>query len=466
MSVKKIIHYMCLLLAVWLLPGLIMPDGALTVVQERVLSIFLLATYLWVHDRIPAFSTSLLIIALLVFTVSDSAPYHLRVTLGSDALSYEEIFNSFASPVIILFLGGFFIALASAKYKLDLNLARVFFKPFGSRYEVVMLGVMIITASFSMFMSNTTTTLIMLTIMTPLLAKMDHSAPACRAMVLAIPIAANLGGMGTPIGTPPNAIAFRYLVGEHSLTFGEWMLFAVPLVIVLIAISWGVLMKLYPSDGVEVNIQIDSHFEHGLKPYIVYATTLCTVMLWMFSSFHGMSAYAVAILPVAVFTITGIIDKDDLKNISWDVLWLMAGGIAIGAALSSSGLAKVLVNMMSFDKLPIILIFLAISTLCMVMATFLSNTATANLLMPIAVSIAVSIEGIESVGGLVAIVSLTALSCSLGMGLPISTPPNALCHSSGLVETKDFIKTAKIISPVGVLLICILMVALGKLGLL
>lgn len=163
-------------------------------------------------------------------------------------------------------------ALACAKYKVDINLARILLKPFGQKYEIVMLGVMIITAIFSMFMSNTATSFMMLTIKTPLVARMDSEDPGCRAMVLSIPIAANLGGIETPIGTPPNAIAFRYFVGEHALSFGGWMLFAVAITVIMIAFSWWLLQKIYPANGGDLDVRIDGRFESGLKPYIVYIT--------------------------------------------------------------------------------------------------------------------------------------------------------------------------------------------------
>ena len=464
MQFKKLIPCCLATAGAFVVPELLFPEGFLNPVQQRILSIFLLATYLWITESVPAFSTSLLIITLLVLTVSDSAPHFLKDGLGDSALSYVEVFSSFASPVIILFLGGFYIALASAKYSLDLNLARVLLKPFGRRYEIVMLGLMVITAVFSMFMSNTTTSVMMLTIMTPLLSEMDPEDPGGRAMVLAIPVAANLGGMGTPIGTPPNAIAFRYFVGENSISFGDWMLFAVPITVVLIAFSWWLLLRLYPTRRSMVELKIESTFAHGCKPYIVYGTVLLTVLLWISSSLHGVNAYAVAIIPVAVFSLTGVIGQKDLKEISWDVLWLLAGGIAIGAAMSSSGLAEIIVNCLPFEQLPVLMIFFVIGFVCMLMATFLSNTATANLLMPIAVSMSVSITGITDWGGLVIIAAIAALSSSLGMGLPISTPPNALAHATGLVETKDFIRTARIISPLGVLLICSVLSTLAWLG--
>lgn len=446
-------------------PEWVYPEGLFSALQQRVLAIFLLATMLWVSDAVPAFATSLLIIMLLVLTTSNSAPFPMRDVLGEDMLNYTDIFHSLASPVIILFLGGFFIALACAKYKVDINLARVLLKPFGQKYEIVMLGVMIITAVFSMFMSNTATSVMMITIMTPLVARMDAKDPGCRAMVLSIPIAANLGGMGTPIGTPPNAIAFRYFVGEHSLSFGGWMLFAVPITIIMIAFSWWLLQKMYPSKGGDLDVQIDGCFERGLKPYIVYTTLILTIVLWMFSSFHGISAYAVAIIPVAVFSLCSIVDKQDVKQISWDVLWLLAGGIAIGMALASSGLASLMVSLVPFDQFGAVAIILGISVLCMVMATFMSHTATANLLMPIAVSMSVSVASIEEVGGLVVIGTAVALSSSLGMGLPISTPPNALAHATGLVDTRDFIRTARIISPLGVLLIFKVLLGMTYFGL-
>ena len=461
---KKIILITLVFLGLFCFGDLIFPESMFTVLQQRVMAIFILATLLWVSDVVPAFATSLLIIMLLVLTASNSAPYPLRAGLGEDMLNYTTVFNSLASPVIVLFLGGFFIALASAKYKVDINLARVLLKPFGQKYEIVMLGVMIITAVFSMFMSNTATSVMMLTIMTPLVARMDSEDPGCRAMVLSIPIAANLGGMGTPIGTPPNAIAFRYFVGEYALSFGDWMLFAVPITVIMIALSWWLLQKMYPSSGGDLDVQIDGRFERGPKPYIVYAVMILTILLWVFSSVHGVNAYAVAMIPVAIFSLCGIVDKNDLKLISWDVLWLLAGGIAIGKALASSGLASLLVSMVPFEQFGAVTIILGISVLSMVMATFMSHTATANLLMPIAVSMSTSVASIENMGGLVVIGTAVALASSLGMGLPISTPPNALAHATGLVTTKDFIRTARVLSPFGVLLIFAVLVLMASIG--
>ena len=120
--------------------------------------------------------------------------------------------------------------------------------------------------------------------------------------------------------------------------------------------------------------------------------------------------------------------------------------------------------MVPFEQFGAVTVILGISVLSMVMATFMSHTATANLLMPIAISMSTSVASIEDMGGLVVIGTAVALASSLGMGLPISTPPNALAHATGLVDTKDFIRTARILSPLGVLLIFAVLLLMTSMG--
>ncbi|MTI11942.1 DASS family sodium-coupled anion symporter [Sansalvadorimonas verongulae] len=443
----------------------VIPIDGITVVGQRVLALFVLATLLWTTELVPAYATSLLIIGLLAGTVSNNAPFPLRAGVPADMLfDYEHVLGSFASPIIILFMGGFFIASAASKYKLDINVARVLLKPIGSNYSLVLLGLMVITAVFSMFMSNTATTAMMLAILAPLMKNLEEGDPAAKAMVMGVPVAANLGGIGTPIGTPPNAIAFRYLVGEHSLSFGGWMLFAIPLACVLILISWIVLQKIYPARVKTIKVEINSTFEQSLKAYIVYATTVLTLVLWMTSGFHGMNSYVVALLPVVVFSMTGIIDAVDISRINWAVLWLIAGGIALGYGLSTSGLAEQVVHTLPMGTLGALPVLIVLSVLAMVMSTFMSNTATTNLLMPIAVSIGSAMTGVEEFGGLSLIVIGVGLSASTAMALPISTPPNALAHATGMVTTGDFFKTGKFISVIGLILVLITVISLGSIG--
>ncbi|MEM7550164.1 MAG: SLC13 family permease [Bacteroidota bacterium] len=447
----------CLLLPaiVVLLPLNSFGIEGLTIVEQRTIAIFLLAALLWVLEPIPIYATSILIIVLELLTISTSSIVWLR-SASSDfgtLLPYKDIMSTFASPIILLFLGGFFLALAASKYRLDLNLARVLLKPFGNKSSNLLLGIMAITAFFSMFMSNTATTAMMLSIIIPVLNYFDPKDPGKIAFTLSIPLAANIGGIGTPIGTPPNAIALKYLVGENAISFSEWMLFGVPYVLILVLIGWVLLRQFFPSEKTEVALDIKGKFMKSKKAFIVYITFGFTVLLWLTDFVHGMNSYVVALIPVAVFLITGVVNKEDIKKLSWDVLWLVSGGIALGLAIDKTGLATNLVNSIPFDSFAPFVIIGISALLAAVMANFMSNTATANLLLPIMAALGVSAAGLEALGGVKTLVLGVALAASMGMALPISTPPNALAHASGAFETKHMAKVGIVTGIIGLVLI-------------
>lgn len=436
-----------------LLPVDVIPIDNLSLVQHRLLAIFLLAALLWVLEPVPVFATSILIIALELIMISDKGLHWFRVS-GSDhdlghLIHYTDIFSAFSSPIIILFMGGFALAIAASKYELDNNLARVLLKPFGQKPKHIMLGLMLITAVFSMFMSNTATTVMMLALLGPIVASAPKEDIGVKALVLCIPIAANTGGIATPIGPPPNAIALQYLTGENSISFLSWMMMGVPFVLVQLTIAWFLLQKLFPASQQSMILPLNGKFEKSWQAWVVYVTFALTILLWMTTSLHGMNTYVVSIIPLAVFTLTGIMGKEELKLINWDVLWLVAGGIAIGIGLDQTGLASALAHAIDYESLSPFSVILALSMVCWLMANFMSNTATANLLMPIAAAIGTSMESLNSVGGLQGLLVVVAFSASLGMILPVSTPPNSLAYSTGLIESKDMAKTGVIIGLIG-----------------
>ncbi len=444
-----------LFFTVLLMPADWIPLPDINPIQQRLLAIFVLAAFLWILEPIPVFATSITIITLELMLLSTAglsfavAPYKDSGLL----LAYGHIFNAFSSPIIILFLGGFSLAVAASKYELDINLARVLLKPFGSNPKFVMLGLMLITAVFSMFMSNTATTVMMLAILAPVLSLLPDNDPGAKGLVLAIPVAANLGGIGTPIGTPPNAIALQYLQGENAISFGTWMLFGVPFVVVMLALAWFILLWYFPAKTREMNINIKRKFRTSPRAMIVYVTFVVTILLWLTTSFHGMNSYVVAIVPLAIFTATGIINKEDLKLFNWDVIWLVAGGIAIGLALSATGLANEFALAIDFSILPLAAVILGMALLCYVMANLMSNTATANLLMPVAAAVATTLIGSEQLAYATPLLLVVALSASMGMVLPVSTPPNALAYSSGLINTNDMAKVGLTVSAIGLTII-------------
>ena len=449
--------------------------GDITVLEHRLLAIFAFAVLFWVLEPIPVFATSVAIIMLQLLLISDKGLLFLRGP-GPEAsaeaqaafgqlISYKDLMATFASPIIMLFLGGFFLAMSATKFRLDTNLARVLLRPFGSSPPMVMLGLMAITALFSMFMSNTATTAMMLAVLVPVLNSMDDSDKGRIGYILSIPFAANIGGIGTPIGTPPNAVAQKYLTGDTAISFGEWMIFGVPYVIVMLLVAWFILLKIFPISTNSIEIAIKGTFLKTKQAYLVYVVFALTVLLWLTGSgVHGMSSHVVALIPVTVFVATGIITSEDLKKLSWDVLWLVAGGIALGLGLGKTGLSSSLVEAVPFAQLPLLLVPILAGVLALTMSTFMSNTATANLLLPIMAALGTSLVGLDQLGGGQMLIIAITFACSLAMAMPISTPPNALAHATGLLTTRQMALSGAIIGVIGLVLTGVMIYIMQLLG--
>lgn len=382
----------------------------------------------------------------------------------------KSIFATFADPIIILFLGGFFLADAATKYRLDINLARVLLKPFGTNPKYVLLGLMSVTALFSMFMSNTATAAMMLALLTPVLALFRPEDRGRAAFALCIPVGANVGGIGTPIGTPPNAIALKFMQEMGlNITFGKWMMFGIPFVIIMLLVGWLVLLKMFPiaQKSLDLAKEMKGKFLTTPKAIIVYATFIVTILLWVIpKDYHGLDSNSVAIIPIAVFSVTGVITKKDLKSMSWDVLWLVAGGFALGVALSETNLAKDMINAIPFASWDSLMLLVGASLICLFMATFMSHTATAALLMPIMASVAAGMmtAGQMDDAGAIGLLVTIAFASSLGMALPISTPPNAMAYATGHVEQKGMAISGTILCLLGLAITIGMMSLLGSIG--
>jgi sodium-dependent dicarboxylate transporter 2/3/5 len=322
-------------------------------------------------------------------------------------------------------------------------------KPFGKRSEMVLLGFLLITGLFSMFVSNTATAAMMIAFLTPVLKALPESGKGRIALALAIPIGANIGGMGTPIGTPPNAIAMGYL----DIGFNEWMLFMMPFVFLILFLCWFLLRFMFPFTQKEIELKIEGETAKGIQPFIVNVTFVVTILLWCLGKdMTGISANAVAILPIVVFCTTGIIKRRDLEEINWSVLWMVAGGFALGLALQKTGLAKVLIDNIPFGALNPVALLVVAGLLCWALSNFISNTATAALLIPILAVVAEASPALEAIGGSRTLLVGVAMAASFAMCLPISTPPNALAHSTGLIEQKHMVRIGVIVGIVGMTL--------------
>jgi sodium-dependent dicarboxylate transporter 2/3/5 len=457
------------------------PMGILNPLEIRVIGVFVMAALFWILQPFPIWSTSMLVIVLMIITMSDSALNVFRVD-GVTMISHKSIMATFANPIIMLFLGGFFLAAAATKYKMDLNLARVLLKPFGKNPKFVLLGLMLITAVFSMFMSNTATAAMMLAILAPVLKLFDEDDRGKAAFALAIPLGANIGGMGTPIGTPPNAIALGALndaiargdLVANPVSFGQWMAFGIPYVIVLMVVAWLLLLKIYPikMKQMVLNIEGAGKFDTSPKAIIVYITFVVCVVLWVISKNgigpipgHGINDNAIAMIPMAVFALTGVITKKDLNAMSWDVLWLVAGGFALGVGLNATGLAAHLIKTIPFATWSPLALMIGCGVICLFMANFMSHTSTATLLVPILCAVGIACQdNLVGLGGVTALLVSVAFASSLGMSLPISTPPNALAHATGYTDTNGMAKTGIVMGVFGLALSWLMMILLAKMN--
>lgn len=471
---KKLIWFLItalVTLIIWNLPSACFGIAGLTVVQQRVIAIFVMAVMLWITEAIPAWATSIAIIFVLLFCVSDSSFNFLQGNEGQygQLLDSVGIMACFADPTIILFLGGFILAIAATKSGLDVWMAKTLIKPFGKKSENVLLGFLLITGVFSMFISNTATAAMMLTFLTPVFKALPANGKGRIALTMSIPIGANLGGMGTPIGTPPNAFAYKVLNDPAGLnmqiSFGQWMLIMVPLVIVLLFIAWVVLKKFFPFTQKTIELNIQGDMSHNWRTAVVGITFALTILLWIVGKYVGVNSNTVAMLPIAIFAITGVITAKDLQKIDWGVIWMVAGGFALGLALNGTGLAKVAIQAIPFgDWSPIVILIIA-GLVCYFLSNFISNTATAALMIPI---LTVVCEGmgdkLSVIGGTSTMLIGIAVAASAAMTLPISTPPNAIAYSTGLIDQKDMAKTGVIVGFLTLIMGFALLIVVGKAG--
>ncbi len=446
-------------LFLWCVPTSFFGIDALTVVQQRVIALFVFAALMWMFEIIPNWATSVMIIVVALLTVSDKGLGFFCNPEFGQLVSYKKIMSSFADPVVMLFLGGFVLAIMAERFGLDVTLAKSLLSIFGTKPKMVLLGFLVIISVFSMFMSNTATAAMMLAFLAPVLSKLPSDDKGKIGLALSIPVAANLGGIGTPIGTPPNATAKGYLEQAGiDVSFGDWCVHMIPYVIIMILLAWILLLVFFPFKTQKLVLEIPANDKKkDWKSKLVWATFIITILLWATEQLHHISSNVVALIPLGVFTATGLFGKEEIKEINWSVLWLVAGGFALGYLLQDTGLAKVLITAIPFGSMSVILVLVVAGFVCYFLSNFISNSATAALLIPILIVVA---EGMAdpaaannaafiAMGGTQAMIIFIAVCASVAMLFPISTPPNAIAASTGLVETKDMAKVGLIIGVVG-----------------
>lgn len=423
---------------------------------ERMLSIFLLAVIFWITEAVPLTATAVLVILLEVLLIAEGAiadPTAADPALAEAALPAASYFAALANPVIILFLGGFMIADGAEKYGLDKNIAAVMLRPFSGSARSTVLGLMLITGLLSAFMSNTATTATMFAVVLPILSAVSDKR-ARSGVALSIPLAANVGGIATPVGTPPNAIAVGALeAGGIHVSFIDWMILAGPFAVLILIASWFLICAIFIPKHITIKLEMNASWNVTPKAKIFYATAALTILLWMTEPLHGISSNTVGFVPVAMLLCLRVMNGDDIKKLDWPVLWLVSGGIALGTGIGATGLDAWLVGSIGWETLGAIGVTAVMSFIGLGFANVMSHSAAANLLVPVSISLAMSLPGIDT-----AILAVTvALACSLGMSLPISTPPNAIAFSTGTCTVKNMAILGVIVGLVSTLLLAFAM---------
>lgn len=407
----------------------------------------------WATEAIPLAATALL-------------PLFVVPLIG--VLEPVQVLTEYANSTIFLILGGFLIGIAMERWQLHRRIAYGIIAAIGSHPRRLVLGVMVATAFMSLWVSNTSTTLMMLPVASSIVALMaaTERGEAMRnfatATLLGVAYAATIGGLGTLIASPTNAIVQGFLAREfeYDLSFVRWMSFGIPTVIVLLPLAWLILTRFalpfdLPADALPRDAMRNAL--RGLGPMTsaerrVALIALCTAMLWILRPWlaqlpllHGLGDTVISIgAGLALFlTASGsepgaaLLDGDAMRRVPWDVLILFGGGLALAAAIQSSTLAETFGHAMrGFAHWPPMILTLSVVLLLVFWTEFNSNVATAATFMPV---LAAMTDGRPET--LLLLVAPAAMAASTGFMLPVGTPPNAIVFGTGRISMRQMLRT-------------------------
>lgn len=424
------------------------------------LGIVVLCGLLWMTEAIPAFAVALLAIGLQILILGKPGGV---LTPAGETRGWEKFVAPWASSSMWLFFGGFILARAAARTGLDRKLAGDLLRLAGVKPQRVLLVAMLTSFFFSMFLSNTATAAMMLAILGPMLANSSSSGSSARAFTIGIAFSANIGGMGTIIGTPPNAISAGLLRDTYPIDFLHWMMFGLPPATLLLAGLWLALGRqvrgasfTYGKNFLPVDESIperpetrDANSVPRWQRWEVLAVSAVTILLWLTGGWHGIPTAVVSFLPIVIFSITGVIRAADMRSLDWDILILLAGGLSLGVGVAESGLAEWIAAKLGALTMPTWAMAMLFCFLTLVLSNFMSNTAAANILIPIGIAAGSSLGGPSEAA---AFAIPMALSASAAMCLPISTPPNAIAYASGRVRSRDFLLPGLVIGVIACVL--------------
>ncbi|CAO1615497.1 unnamed protein product [Sympodiomycopsis kandeliae] len=414
--------------------------------EQNCLAMLVFCTILWATEVIPLFVTSLLV-PFLVVTLRVGRTDDIEDRRMSAPETTKWIFSTMFTPSMCLLLGGFTIAAALSKYGIDKMLAQKVLRLAGTKPSFVLLAHMGVACFASMWISNVAAPVLMYSLIQPILRNLPSKSTFGPSLVMGIALASNIGGQTSPIASPQNLIALQYMPGE-GLGWLQWFAITIPVSGLSLVIIWILLLWAYGSGRGTVIKKINERTDNfsGIQ-YFISAVTIGTIVLWCLERnfewvFGDMGV--LAILPMILFFGTGILTKEDFNNFLWTVVILAMGGIALGKAVTSSGLLESLDEVIQslVQGMPIWQVLFSLLAISLVVATFISHTIAAVLLVPIASQVGDSLSTPHPK----LLIMVTALTASAACGLPVSGFPNMTAVSQvdsvgrRYVTAKDFIK--------------------------
>jgi sodium-dependent dicarboxylate transporter 2/3/5 len=426
------------------------PDG-LSLAGWRTAAVALLMATWWITEAIPIAATAL--VPIVVFPVLEIS-------------GIEDTLTPYAHPLIFLFLGGFVIAIAMEKWELHRRIALNIVNFVGTEPHSIILGFILASAFLSMWVSNTATALMMLPIAISVLNLVNKKAEPDQqtahfdlCLLLGIAYGCNVGGMGTLIGTPPNALLAGFMQDSHGveISFASWLLFGIPMVIISLPVLYGVLTRLVYPIAMDRLPGGDELFANKLRELGVTSSPekkvavvfIITALLWIFRPLlsgliPGVSDTGIAIaaalsfflIPVKSQEENFILRWDDVEKLPWGVLILFGGGLSLASAISSTGLAEWIgQGVQVLSGWPIFFLLILIVALIVFLTEMTSNTATTAAFLPIMGSVAVGLA-LEPLLFTLPV----ALAASCAFMLPVATPPNAIIYGSGRIHIPEMAK--------------------------
>lgn len=395
--------------------------------EHRCMALLACVALLWATEAIPLFVTSLLcpLLVVLFRVVKDDDG---KVMKAADASAF--VLSKMWSSTIMVLLGGFTLAAALSKYNIAKVMASYVLAASGNKPRNILFAIMSVSLFLSMWISNVATPVLCYSLIQGVLRTQPTDSPFAKSLIMGVALASNIAGMSSPISSPQNIVAMEYLT-LYGVGWGQWLAVAIPTSIISVVLVWMLLIMTFNISKAKVIKYKPIREKFTLKQWFICFISLVTILLWCLltklESTFGESGQ-IAVIPIVLFFGTGLLSVSDVNNFPWSIVLLAMGSLALGKAVSSSGLLATIAialekKVMNFNLYLVLIIF---GVLILIIGTFVSHTVSAIIIIPLVQEVG---ENLKTKNATMILVFSTALLASAGMGLASSGFPNVTAIS-------------------------------------